>query len=254
MTESSLTIQTGSSEELGILVGLLLTDGWVSKKQIGLSNKSKEMHRIFKEKVSLLFGIQNFREGKSGFDVNQTELNSTLIVKKLEEICKLENFRRKPFLNGIFPELKLPDFIKELNHQEKCKVLQVMFSADGSISLSVRWHKGNKNWEIRRRIELACKHPTLRKDFMQLLESLGFHPVNSGNENITLERKEDILKFAKDVRFIDGVKIRIDSENWCGIEKNKVLDAAVKTFEFNNHFLKKFKTREEIIRFLKSLL
>ena len=253
MVESGITREIKPDVNLGILIGLLLTDGWVSSKQIGISNKSEEMHRIFKEKVSLLFGTQNFKERKSGFNVKQTEVNNISIVKTLIKICKLENFRRKPFANGLFPDVRLPEFIKELSNQEKCKVLQTIFSADGSISLSIRWHKRNKKWEIRRRIELACKHPILRKDLIELLRSVGLRPVNSKNENITLEKKEDLIKFAKEIRFIDGVKISANSKIWHDIEKNKVLDLAVKTIKLDGHFLKKFKTKEEVIN-LKSLL
>jgi len=37
------------SVDLGILVGLLLTDGWINKRGvIGLANKSEELHKIFK--------------------------------------------------------------------------------------------------------------------------------------------------------------------------------------------------------------
>jgi hypothetical protein len=76
MIESGITREIKPDVNLGILIGLLLTDGWVSSKQIGISNKSEEIHRIFKEKVSLLFGTQNFKERKSGFNVKQTEVNN----------------------------------------------------------------------------------------------------------------------------------------------------------------------------------
>lgn len=245
---------SGRKKEWEILVALLLTDGCVSSGRFVIfHNKSEILHKLFRGKISELFGRVHFTERIEKNGTKRTQVSRKDIAKKLLQKCRLETFRRKRLKNGEFPTVRIPSFIKKLSIQKMRKFLQVAFSADGSISVSVRWHKGNKSWEIRRRIELTCKHPNLRKEFLEILKLIGFSPRSSG-DNITLERKNDIIKFAKEVRFVDGVKIGKDSKNWCGFEKNQILDLAIKTFKLRKEDLEKFKTKEEIIEFLKSFL
>jgi hypothetical protein len=241
-------------EDLAILVALLLTDGCVSASRLLIfHNKSEAMHELFRQQVVKLFGSVHFTERIESNGTKRTQVASKLIVKKLLEACKLETFRRKQFENGEFPAVKLPEFIKSLSRSTVNKFLQVVFSADGSVSLGVRWHKKNKSWEIRRRVELTCKHPELRNDFFELLKFSGFSPRISGS-NITLEKKNDILKFAQEIRFIEGVRIGGDSKNWKGFEKNQILDFAVRTLNFTKKDLENFNTKEKVIDFFKLLL
>lgn len=242
------------SEDLGILVGLLLTDGCVSHKQLIFHNNSEEMHELFKEKVTSVFGMNKFTEGIERNGVRRTQLSAKKAIQELLRFCELETFRRKPFKNGEFPNIELPKFIKELSKNEICKILQSMFSSDGSISLSARWHKTNNSWEIRRRVELSCKHPIIRKQLIDLLKSIGLSPVNSSNENITIEKIEDIKKFKEIIGFVKGIKIGKDSKNWDGFEKNQILSLAIRTMEFSKKDLQHFRTKEEVIDFLKSFL
>lgn len=241
-----------SKESLGILIGLLLTDGCVSDKRFLIfHNKSEVMHQEFRKYVTEIFGDVHFTER---FEVNgtkRTQVTSKKIVKKLLELSEMATFRKKQFDDGVFPETKLPIFIKNLSKNSRSKLLQAIFSADGSISVSVRWHKGNKNWEIRRRVELSCKNPSLREDFFKLIKDFGFSPRVS-RENITMERKSDILRFTESVRFIPHLKIGGDSKYWKGFEKNKLLDLAAKTFDMERSDIEKFSKKEDVMRFLKS--
>lgn len=238
-------------EDLGVLVGMLLTDGCVaSSKFLIFHNKSEVMHKLFQRQVTKIFGRVHFTERVEKNGTKRTQVTSRKIVKKLLTLCKIETFRRKQFENGEFPEVRLPSFIKKLSRDMRLKILQIIFSADGSVSVSVRWHKRNKNWEIRRRVELSCKHPQLRKDFLELIKSVGLSPRISGN-NITIEKKEDILKFAKEIRFIPGVKIGGDSKFWKGFEKNQILDLAIKSLSLKKKNLEKFKKKDDVINFLR---
>lgn len=241
-----------SRESLGILIGLLLTDGCVSDERFLIfHNKSEVMHKEFRKHVNKLFGDVHFTER---FEVNgtkRTQLTSKKIVSRLLSLSKMTTFRKKQFDDGEFPETKLPFFIKNLSRSSMSKFLQTIFSADGSISVSARWHKRNNSWEIRRRVELTCKNPYLRKDFYNLIENFGFSPRVS-NENITLERKSDILRFTNSVRFIPNVTIGGDSKYWRGFEKNQILDLAVKSFDFGKQNLIEFNKKEDVMKFLKS--
>ena len=236
-------------EKLPMLVGMLLTDGCVSSERLILfHSKSEALIKLFKDIICEIFGQVHFTERTESNRTKRIQIASKKLVKKLTEMCKIETFRRKRFENGNLPDTKVPDFIKVLPESDLLKFLQVVFSADGSISLSVRWHKRNKNWEIRRRIELSCKHENLKNDFLEILRKIGFSPTISG-DNITIQKRQDILNFSK-VRFVPGVKIGGDSVNWNGFEKNQILDLAVKSFDFKN--FKRFETKEQIMDFLKS--
>jgi intein/homing endonuclease len=166
----------------------------------------------------------------------------------------LKTFRRKQYENGNFPDVRLPIFIQRLSKKFLFEFLNAIFTADGSISVSVRWHNKNKNWEIRRRVEFSCKHPKLRDDVFKLMKNVGFYPRISNNDNITLERKKEILKFAKRIRFVSGVKIGGDSKIWKGFEKNQILDMAVKTFDLRKQNLEKYESKHELIELLKSFI
>lgn len=241
-------------EELAILVGLLLTDGCVSSQRFVIfHNRCEAMHELFQKLITKIFGNVHFTQRIEANGTKRTQVSSKPLVEKLLSVCNLPTFRRKRLESGKFPPVKLPEFIKELPDESKLKFIQAIFSADGSVSVSVRWHKRNRSWEIRRRIELTCKHPDLRRDFLELLKSVGFSPRISG-DNITLEKKKDILKFAREVAFLPGVKVGRDSSIWSGFEKNQVLTLAVKTLNFTKKQLERFKTKEDVIAFLKSLV
>jgi hypothetical protein len=55
---------------------------------------------------------------------------------------------------------------------------------------------------------------------------------------VVLERKEDLIKFQKEVRFVDGVKVTKNGI-WSGMDKNDVLDILVKTFKIPQSFIDK---------------
>ena len=71
---------------------------------------------------------------------------------------------------------------------------------------------------------------------------------------VVLFKKQDIIKFRKEIGFIRGVKVTKDSKNWEGFEKNLILDLAIKTFELKKKDLQEFKMKNEIALFLKSLI
>jgi hypothetical protein len=123
--------------DLGILIGLLLTDGGISKHensaQIEFTNKSEAMHKIFKEELQKLFQINRFTEiSHSDFaDIKRTKVRNKLAIEAL--LKTVPTFRTKQFEDGTFPKSKIPKFFFELQDAEICKILQAMFSADGSI-------------------------------------------------------------------------------------------------------------------------
>jgi CTP:phosphocholine cytidylyltransferase-like protein len=253
------------NEDLGVLIGLLLTDGCITanKKgsvQIKFTSKSEELHNLFREKMKKCFGCTNLIERK----VKRVHKNSTSIVKDTiffdksvaNTLLKLTpTFRKKPFKDGTFPNVQIPQFVFTLKPEEISKVLQAMFSADGSVCLWVQWREDQKRWIINKCIELACKHPLIGKQVAQLLIQLGFQPIHRVKSGkVSLFKREDILKFKELIGFVPGVKITRNSKVWEGFEKNQILDLAIKTMELKKEDLEHFENKEEVINFLKSLL
>lgn len=239
--------------DLGILIGLLLTDGWVNPKGvIGIANKSEALLTLFKNKVRSLFQRDNFCEFiDKRTNVKTIELNSVEVVRLLLNVCP--TFRTIPFSDGTLPKTRLPTFVLEFKEDQIREILKIMFSADGAICLGVKWNKAEKRWKFTRKVTLTCWNLTLKEDIGKLLSSLGIK-FKISNTDIIIERNMEILKFTKFVSFLDGVKISRKSKNWEGFEKNRILELAVKTFDLKKKDLQKFRTKEEVINFLKSLV
>lgn len=243
--------------DLGILVGLLLTDGSVNSsgghKNISFTNKSKELHILFREKIKKIFGIAEFQEweDRRWDNIKTTFVRSTNVFKKLHQI--VPSFRTKPFEDSTFPPSEIPEFIFHLQETEIIEILKVMFSTDGCICLGVSWDKSDNMWKIRRTIEFSCFHPKIKEQVSQLLNKLQIHN-KIREDGIVIWRKNDIMKFREKIGFIKGVKVTKNSKNWFGFEKNQILNLAIKTFELKKKDLQHLTTKEEVINFLKSLL
>jgi hypothetical protein len=248
------SIQSNSSVDLGILVGLLLTDGWITrnKNTIGFSGKSEELHKIFKEKMNKIFGIKKFRKVVDKFGIVSTIVDNKEIKSELTKIIPI--FRRKQFKDGKFPNCRIPEFFFKLRKHELTEIMKVMFSADGCVSIGVWWNPKEKAWKLKRRIQISSSHPIIRKQLAKLLKEKFNINAKIRWNGVVIENKSDIKKFWKEIRFVDGVKISGKSKNWKGFEKNQILDLAVKTLNLKKQDLKKFKSKEEVINFLKSLL
>jgi hypothetical protein len=252
-----MMIREQNRNDLGMLIGLLLTDGSVNTsgghKNIAFTNRSEVLHQIFKEKMQRVFGVSKFQEwrDKRWNNVKTTFLRSAKIFKILHSI--VPSFRTKPLSDGTFSPAKIPEFVFNLEEKVIAEILKLMFSADGCVCLGVTWNKTDKRWQIRRMVKFACRHPKIKEQVSSLLKKLGI-----GNkikpDGIVIWRKEDILKFKEKIGFVDGVEVTKNSKNWEGFEKNKILNLAIKSFELKKKDLEKFNTKIEVINFLKSLL
>lgn len=244
------------SVDLGILVGLLLTDGSVSKRKttwtIELTGKSRMLHEIFKEKVRKLFGRELFTESKDKRDseLMKTKFSSFKVAKLLFEFTP--TFRTKQLDDGSFPESSVPDFVFKLPTHEISEILKVMFSADGGISMWTSWHQKKQVWEIRKRVFLASKHPHIRQQILTLLKQVGIEAKDRKSGEVVIWKKSEIKKFHSLIGFVHGVKVTKDSKHWTGFEKLQILDLAIKAFDLKKKDLQQFKTKEEVIGFLKS--
>jgi len=256
---SKLPTQTASGqsweEDLAVLLGLLLSDGEVNNKsnKILFSNKSEALHEVFKEKLESLFGIQKFTSWIDKKGVKITEVKNKDVREFLTKF--LSDFRRKKVKGEErFPSLQTEKLRKLLENKNNArKFLQAFFSGDGSVVLSVKWHKRKSSWVFSRRVQVSCKNPSLRK-FVAALLKTHFHMKPSvWDREIALERREDIQKFAEEINFLPSVRISRKSKNWFGIEKKALLEVLLKTFGISTRSFKK-KEKEEIIESLIKLL
>ena len=253
-TASSQIHASELSLNLGILVGLLLTDGCASHTKsnnwkITFTNKSEKLHRIFLEKMSNIFEVKKFHEW---FDsIKSTEVQSKEIFNHLMKLTP--TFRTKPFNNGEFPNSKIPEFIMLFDKRNISKVLRVMFSADGSVCFGVKWHKSKNMWQFTRRVKFSSKHPAIKQQIAELLKRFELNP-ETWEKEVVLERRNDLIEFKKEIGFIPGVKVTKNSKNWDGFEKNQILNLLIKSFKLKKKDLQQFKTKEEVINFLKRLL
>ena len=241
-----------NKRDLAVLIGLLLTDGCVTTKwKISFINKSEILHGIFREKIGSLFGKREFTEVFNKNGVKRTEVNSKRIVEFLTQFTP--TFRTRAFPNGELPNARIPEFFFQLSEKELEDVLRVMFSTDGSVILRIKWRKDKKKWELVREIRFFSKHPAIRRDFASLLKKLGFSP-SVKSDRVILTKKKDLIKFAKEIRFVDGVKVT-QTGMWSGMEKNRVLDILEKTFELRLCTFSReiFPSKKDVMDFLLSL-
>ncbi|MCD6483100.1 MAG: hypothetical protein J7K83_02420 [Candidatus Aenigmarchaeota archaeon] len=62
----------------------------------------------------------------------------------------------------------------------------------------------------------------------EMLKKLGLSPQISESE-IIIEKKRDIDKFSKEIRFVEDVPMSKNSK-WFGLSKNEVLDFIISSF------------------------
>ena len=130
--------------------------------------------------------------------------------------------------NG-YPPVIIPKFIISGSKQIKRVFLQVVFSTDGCIEFyKNKYKKGNKEI-IQRRISLSSYNPYLLKQFNEILTSLGFKTSITKNE-IRIAGLKQILKFQKEIGFLDGVKISSKSRKWKDYDKNKLLNIVIDSY------------------------
>jgi hypothetical protein len=126
-------------------------------------------------------------------------------------------------------------------------LIRSFFSAEGSVILGCKWHTHKKLWVINKRIQATSKNDSLKNFVAEALKKLGFSPVVWKRE-VALTRKKYILRFAKEIRFLDGVKISQKSRIWHGIEKNKLLDVVVDLCKNGTNSFHSFKEWENFVR------
>ena len=127
--------------------------------------------------------------------------------------------------------------------------LRIYTSCDGGVSVVPAKNKRNSLFLVRK-IFISVKHPTLNQQINELLTYLGYSP-SQYKDQIRLVKKEDILKFYKEIGFINGSKISNDSKFLSGLEKNFMLKKVVESYNGPKillDFLQKTRSSFRLIR------
>ena len=222
------------SDDLAILLGLLYTDGCISPKQVNsyriyFAVKSRTLADIFETAIKREFNLDKVlrsitRDGLYCRVVNSKEIGNYLV-------SRFGTFRTLKFKDGRLPDTRLP--VDDLIKSKKVQLfLRAAFCGDGGISFYTAYRSGTRGgtkWLIRT-VFLACEHPSLRKDYVQLLKNLGIMSRNvPGDGKIKIEDEVNIKKFHQMIGFFPGVEVT-NSKYWVGFTKQEVLEILVGSY------------------------
>ena len=241
-TASGQIEEVRNREEFWEVVGLLLADGTVRKSnhfEIIFAGKEEALIERYKKCIESLFGDVHFSERIDKHQVKIVRVFQKNVVNVFLQF--LPQWKRKGNTILQFPSItNLPENLLK-------SFLRGFFSAEGSVILGCKWHKLKKLWIINKRVQASSKNDSLKNFVAEMLRKLGFHPAVWKNE-VVLTRKEDILRFSKEIRFIDGVKISRKSRRWNGVEKNVILDIVAKLCEEGKNSFRSFEEWENFCK------
>ena len=246
--------------QLTLLSAYLLTDGGISAKTenewtIYFRNKDRKIINKFQKQLFSCIGRIGYVTKRS----DGTDFIRLHSRKLAGELFKLSNSYRTKACNefpvckhlkgklsscklfgtitidGIeYPKAKIPDIVFKYNRLAK-EFLRIYASCDGGISVVPAKNRRGSKFLVRK-IFISVKHPTLNNQLTELLKKLGFSP-SQYKDQIRLAKKEDIIKFSKQIRFIEGSKISNDSRFLSGFEKNFILKKVIKSYDNPQHLL-----------------
>ena len=172
--------------ELGGLLGYMLGDGWVRKKEayFVVSEYEKDILPLLENKVIKLFNIKpaitrKKAPGRKVF-LNRAGIHSTNIAQNLL-------FLRKK---------RVPDQILASGNKVVAEFLKWLYEADGCV-----FSKGRGN----RSVSLKSKNIELLRDVQVLLLRFSIHSRIVG-DNLMIRRGESITKFGKKIGFVSKKK------------------------------------------------
>ena len=107
--------------------------------------------------------------------------------------------------------------------------IKILASCDGGVSVSLG-RKGKYKFLVRK-VFITAKDTDLRTQIINILRTLRFNPHDDKEKHVYISAKNDIIRYAKEIRFLDGVKITRNSRRFYGLEKNDLLDMVVQSYD-----------------------
>ena len=223
------------SSHLATLLGLLYTDGCVSPRgnsyRLYFGVKSRALCLTFVRSVCHLFKVSRSKVRLTRRDgLHVAVIDSQSIGELL--IHRFGTFRTLNYM-GCETNARLPvDTLISTGYV--VDFLRAAFSCDGGVCFypATTLRNGKSISWFNRNIFLACSHEKLRSDYMDLLDSLSINAVNSyTDKKIKISNKKEILKFASQVGFLEGVEVTDHSRAWSGCDKSQVLSDIVASYK-----------------------
>ena len=107
--------------------------------------------------------------------------------------------------------------------------IKVLASCDGGVSVSLG-RKGKYRFLVRK-VFITAKDLGVRTQVASILRTLGFNPHDDKEKHVYLSAKRDVIRYASEIRFLDGVKVTRNSVRFRGLEKNRLLDLVVQSYD-----------------------
>lgn len=173
-------------KDLAEFIGIMLGDGNIYQNQIKISfDKRNETYiKYVKKLIKKIFGIKLKEKRAKGTN----QLNLYYYNKDFTE--KLLKFGLKRG-NKIKNKVGIPQWIKlNPNYTKKC--IKGLIDTDGCILFCKR---GKHKY-----VNFTSHNQKLLKDFKELTKNLGYSFAKSNDTNTRLYKKEQVVKFIKDIK------------------------------------------------------
>lgn len=250
-------------KELAKLIGMILTDGGIDRKwRMHFTTTSpilEEEFRKFTKQILDRPAIKERCHDAVRLVTRVTKLKD--YFEKLSPVWRHQACTSFPYARCIkdssfhkfhilkedkkFPLVVIPDFILE-DKVCSAEFLKYAFTCDGTVTFAVA--KSKYGFRLHRKVKIACEHPLLKQQYSEILKSFGIDSYIE-KDGIGITGRERIELFFKQIGFVKGVVI-LGKKVWGGIEKYKLLQLCVKSYEMNEVF--ELTSKEEIIDYLKS--
>lgn len=231
------------TREMAILLGLLYTDGCVSRRQpnswrIYFAVTSEQLIKLFRESAIAAFHLKTSRVriGTTRDGLYKAVIDSKEVGSYITS--EFGTFRTLRFKDGKLTQARLP--LQQLIESDYASdFLRAAFSCDGGLRFypaSRTGRDGGTRWLIRT-VFLSCTHLRLRQDYTELLRTFGISANNSATDGkLKIEREHDIRLFAAKIGFVPGVNVTGNSKFWRGCEKNALLEKMIASYEVPSKF------------------
>ena len=177
------------TKDLGRWLGLLITDGTISKTEWFLSfgNIENELLDDFSKLTQKIFGLEGKLTHSNG-RVFTIQVNSTQLVRKINKEFQIPIGNKSKIIS-------VPEKIVNCNNNQiLCSFLQGVFDGDGSVVF-------NKKHNIRR-VDLTSGSKGFIEQIRLLLQKLGiFSRLSKTEIRLLITRKNDIKEFQKLINF-----------------------------------------------------
>lgn len=208
----------------------ILSDGGIYKKEIYFTTTDDALVNHFRKAAMEAFEY-------SGYVVKRSNKSYVVKIKGYDYVrCLAEVMPDILHKSDKTRDIKLPREIYQDPDLAKW-FIKVYASCDGGVSVMRGIKKGTVFYI--RRVFITSKNGDIRRQIGELLKMLNLTPRDDNDKHVYLSKKDDIIKYATEIRFLDHVKVTNNSKRFSGMEKNQLLDLVVKSY-LNPHILDPF--------------